>query len=333
MSFNNFLSTSYDRTVGLCFARRSLDDPNLMGILCVMKIDPSKSTKLFAYIGDISYYPEEEEEVLFSMHTVFRIDAIKPMNENQRLFQVDLTLTSEDDKDLRILTNRIREETFPQSSGWYRLGSMLIKMGQPDLAEQVYQVLLDETIDDSKKASIYHQLGVVKYDRREYKEAIIFYEKSLQIRKKLLPPDHPDLAKCYNNIGNVYGKIGERQKALSFYEKALQIKQQSLPSNDISLAASYCNIGSLYGEMRDYAKALPYFEKDLEISKKSLSSNDPDLATSYSNLAVAYENLGYYLEARSYYQHAIDIGQQSLPPNHPDLQKWKRNLDKIKKKS
>ncbi len=44
------------------------------------------------------------------MHTVFHINDIKLMSENHRLFQVELTLTSDNDKDLRVLTDQIRED-------------------------------------------------------------------------------------------------------------------------------------------------------------------------------------------------------------------------------
>ena len=76
------------------------------------------------------------------MHTVFRIHDIKPWDENQRLFQVDLTLTGEnDDKDLRILTDRIREETYQASRGWYQIGfGCCLKWVQFQKAEQVYEV-------------------------------------------------------------------------------------------------------------------------------------------------------------------------------------------------
>jgi hypothetical protein len=91
-----------------------------------MKIDPAQSTTPFASIRDVSYF-QEEDEVLFAMHTVFRIDDIKPIRENNRLFEVNLTLTGDNDQDLRMLTDRIREETFPGDEGWYRLGSVLLK--------------------------------------------------------------------------------------------------------------------------------------------------------------------------------------------------------------
>ena len=73
MSFNNFLSTSQNRHVSLGFVDNALTNPDLVGVLFVMTIDPSKSSTPFASINGVSYFKEKEDEVLFSMHTVFRI--------------------------------------------------------------------------------------------------------------------------------------------------------------------------------------------------------------------------------------------------------------------
>ena len=262
MSFNNFLSTSKVRDVSLRFARNALTDPDSVGILFVMTIDPSKSTTPFASINGVSYFKDEEDEILFSMHTVFRINGIKPLGENQRLIQVDLTLTGEnDDKDLRILTDRIREDTFSDDEGWYRLGWALFKMGQFQKCQQVYEVMLEQATDEIEKGNIYCQLGTAKKDQGEYKEAITYYEKSLEIYRKTLPPNHLNLAVSYNNIGLVYYNMGEYSKALSSYEKALEIQQQSLPPNHPDLGGSYNNIGMVYDNMGEYSKALSSYEK------------------------------------------------------------------------
>jgi tetratricopeptide (TPR) repeat protein len=93
------------------------------------------------------------------------------MGENHRLFQVELTLTSGNNKDLRVLTDRIRKDNFPDSSGWYRLASVLLKMGQSDKAEEVYVILLKQITKESAKAPIYHQLGVIKYNQGECQQA------------------------------------------------------------------------------------------------------------------------------------------------------------------
>ena len=63
------------------------------------------------------------------MHTVFRIGEITPMDGNNRLFQVKLTLTSDNDKDLRVLTNHIREETVSRLDWMVSTGSSPTEYG------------------------------------------------------------------------------------------------------------------------------------------------------------------------------------------------------------
>ena len=85
LSFNCFLSTSKNRTISLGFANEALANADLTGILFVMDVDPQQSTTPFASVADVGYFKDKEEEVLFSMHTVFRIGEITPMNKNQRI--------------------------------------------------------------------------------------------------------------------------------------------------------------------------------------------------------------------------------------------------------
>ncbi|CAF4125091.1 unnamed protein product, partial [Adineta steineri] len=331
LSFNNFLSTSKNRDVSLNFAQQAAANPDLVGILFVISIDPTDSTTPFASVSDVSYF-HTEDEVLFTMHTIFRIGDIKPIDGNNDLYQVNLILTSDNDQDLRALTDRIRQETFPDSRGWYRLGLLLKKMGQFNKAQEVYEILLHQTTDESAKAPIYDQLGQIKDRQGEFPEALTYFEKSLAIKQKTLPSNNPNLANSYYSIGIVYSQMGDYPRALSSHEKALAIRQQSLPSNHPNLGASYNNIGIVYRKMRDYPKALSSYEKALAIQQQSLPSNHPDLGSSYNNIGMAYENMDNYSKAHSFYERAVQNGEQSLPTNHPDLQKWRKNLERMKKK-
>ena len=100
LAFNNFLSTSRNRDTSLRFARRSLSTLDLIGILFVLKIDPSISGTPFANVKDVSCYPKEEE-ILFSMHSVFRIGEVEPLDESKRLWCVNLTFTDDTDPYLK----------------------------------------------------------------------------------------------------------------------------------------------------------------------------------------------------------------------------------------
>jgi tetratricopeptide (TPR) repeat protein len=371
ISFNNFLSTSKDPIVAHGFARGSLDNPASVGIVFVMTIDPLIKSTPFACINDVSYY-KTEDEILFSMHTVFRIGNMIQINNDNRLWQIDLIQTTDNDPQLNDLTKRICGE-IQGSTEWDRLGRLLIKLSQFNKAEELYAVLLDQTYNDHKKTHYYHQLGWCMKKQKKYKEAITFYEKSLEIKQKVLHSNHPSFVSSFNEIGSVYQQMNEHSKALLYYEKGLEIQLETQPSDQSHLASSYNKIGSVYKKMNehskalafhegaveirqtlssdnctlayshnniaavyekigDYSKALSSHEKALEIQQKILPLNHPDLAQSYSSIGFVYDKMRQYSKALQSHQRAVDIGQRSLPANHPNLQKWQKNLEYAKRK-
>jgi len=270
-AFNNFLSTSTSRETSLKFIHRNLGKNELVSILFVMRIDPSIQSTPFANVATISAI-SREDEILFSMHSVFRIGNIKRFPDNNQIWEAELTLTADNDPQLCELSETIQQET-SDSEGWSRLGKLLIKLAKFDKAEALYAILLKPTTDQTEKANIFHQFGSINDHRGEHSKALESYEKSLEIRKETLPANHPSLATSYNNIGMVYQSMGEYSKALEYYEKSLEIMKKTLPANHPSLATSYNNIGWVYRNTTDYKKALDYYERALDIWRRSLSSN------------------------------------------------------------
>ncbi|CAF0994842.1 unnamed protein product [Rotaria sordida] len=329
LSFNSFLLTSKDREISFSFINQTIRTSDLVGILFVIKIDPSIVSTPFANVRDVSYF--EEEEILFSIPSIFRIGKIQQM-DNDRLWQVDLILVTENDPELHALTEQMHKDTNPNSNGWDRLGMLLIKQEEFNKAEDVYDILLDQTTTDREKADIYNQLGLIKEGQGQYQDAIAYYQQSSTILQKILLPTDVRLAATYSNIGLVYDKMGDYSNALSFHQKALEIDQKNLPSNHPDLAASYSNIGLVYDNMRDYSNALSSHEKALEIYQKTVPSDHLDLATAYNNIGWVYRNIGDYSKALSSYEHALDILQRSLPSDHPNLQDVRKSINIVKKK-
>ncbi|CAF0830596.1 unnamed protein product [Adineta steineri] len=317
LSFNNFLSTSRNREVSFEFVTTTtLNRPELIGVLFQITVDPSVLSTPFAQIDDVSYYQESEEEVLFSMHSVFRIGEFKQL-EN-RIWDVKLTLTSDTDPQLSILTTRMREEVVG-STGWHRLGKLMIKTGNFNKAEEVYRMLVEVTFLDAHEelSFLYNQLGSIKVNKAEYDDAIQYYEKSLKSKKKYLPSTHPDWGTSYNSIGLMYNSTGEYTKALSWHKKALEIRLRSLSPHHLDLAESYNNIGEVYHNMEDHSKAIFSYERALEIRTNSLPLNHPDLAESYNNIAEGYSKMEQYTKSLSSHEKSLQILLKSLPPNHP----------------
>ncbi|CAF4148830.1 unnamed protein product [Rotaria magnacalcarata] len=70
-----------------------------VGVIFLMTIDRSKTLTAinpFATIHEHSTIPSEQE-ILFTMHTIFRVVEIKPMAKNSHLWEVQLTITDDND--------------------------------------------------------------------------------------------------------------------------------------------------------------------------------------------------------------------------------------------
>ena len=324
ISFNNFLSTSRARDVSLEYADCASTQDNMIGVLLHMFIDPSISRAPFADIQDVSYF-HNEEEVLFSMHTIFRIGEIEQVNGNDSLYEVNLQLTSDDDQQLRTLTEYLRKEMIGCEK-WTQLGVLLYKTGHFNKAERLFNTLLEQTSDETERIAHCNALGCLKVELGNYEQAICYFEKGLQFVEKTSSPDKLPVISLYNNLGGVYTSMKQSSKALSFYEKGLTIAEKFFHSNHPNLAFFYNNIGEVYKNIGEYSKAFSYYKKSLEIREKCLPLNHPDLTVSYNNIAMIYQKMAEYPKALFYLKKSLENKRRTLPEDHPDFANVYRNI-------
>ncbi|CAM4861691.1 unnamed protein product [Rotaria socialis] len=321
ISFNNFLSTSKRKDVATLFVRSPMyRNEDIVGVLFFITIDHSKistSTTRYARIDQYSAI-QGEKEILFTMHTVFRVGETTRAVKNNRLWEVQLTITDDSDLQLAALTDAIKDEV-QGSTGWSRMGKLMLKMGLFDQAEELYNELLQNASDSNGRAHIYYMLGMLKNHQGNYSESVTFYEKSLAIQRQCFPEEGPSFVSTYNNSGQVYHNMGDYSKALEFCKKSLKIIEMSLPPNHPECASSYNNIGQVYNSMGEYSKALEYYKKAHKIREIYLPPTHPSLAFSYNNLGEVFNNMGEYSKALEYYKKSHKIRKISLPPTHPDL--------------
>ena len=272
IAFNNFLSTSQNADVSLNFARRAIATFQSVGVLFIITIDPSISATPFANVENASYY-EREEEILFSMQSVFRIGQMQRIERDDRLWQVELTLTGTNDSQLQASMIRMQDET-DDSRQWFRLGALMTNMRQFSKAEQVYKKLLDRTSDTRKKAEIDYFLACIKDEQGEYEKAIGLYEKSLETVQSLSTVDDVNRSNIHYNLGNIYVKMDSYLKALSHFEKALKIRQTLHPENHSLLLVSYFKTATVLQNLHRYKEAVEHVSQAVAIvSRNALIEN------------------------------------------------------------
>ena len=330
LSFNSFLLAYRSQTLAHDFAQKTLEYPDLTGVVFVMKINTSIPSVPFVDIPGKGHN-QTGDSILFSMNSIFHIEEIKNIGDNNRLYQVNLTLASKNDPKLRALTEHIQEETYSDAKGWFRLADLSIKLNQFDKAELVLKIMFYQT-HGTEQAAIYYKLGMIKEKMEKFEEAKELYKKSLEINQRILPPRHPDLCSIYNSIGQMYVKVDKFQKASAYFEIALEIQQKNLPPNHPDLTASYTNLGNVYKKLNDYVKALEYYEKAYKIYQKTLPPHHPDLAIASYNVGDAFNLMGIYARALPMLEQAVKISQNSPDTTIPDIEKWRKDFESVRDK-
>ncbi|CAM4813598.1 unnamed protein product [Rotaria magnacalcarata] len=331
ISFGQFLSTSTKRSVAMYFIASKLNRTDLTRVLFQIKIESFNSSVPFAPIHKVSEIPSECE-ILFSISTVCKIGKIKEIEDD--LWEVNLTLVDERDPLLARLIEHMRV-SLGNGNSWYRLGQLMIKMGQFKHAKSIYKDLLETTsISDKTECSFLHnQLGYVFKQMNNLPEALSHYEKSLTIKQSYMSPTDSRLSSTYSNIGGIFKELNRLDVALQCYQCVLKIDLGMPEPNPLEIAIDYNNIGSVFDEQGKYSEALHSYKEALEIKLDYLPPHHSSLATTYSNIALILRKMGSeaaerhqyesersnYKEALSHYEKALNIQEKSLPTNHPSL--------------
>ena len=330
MSFNNFLSTSFSKEVALQFTQKRPDKIDTVPVVFVMTIDPNITSTPFAKVQQLSFF-EKEGEILFSTHSVFRINRInriKPIGETSQLFEIHMTLTAESDPLLRGLTYQLENEIHG-STGWERIGELLIRLDRMDQAEELYLGLIRQTRNAHERALYNHCLGRIKNKQSDYEAALRYYNASLTIRLRTVRDDDPSLAACYSSIAMVYQNKQENRQALQYYEKALAIYQREHNENNPDLATCYSNIAGVYNTLKKHKRALEFYTEALTIYRATLPDNHHSVTTCFNSSGLVYKDLGDYPTALSYLEHALSIREKTLPGNHSSLATSCNNIGSV----
>ncbi|MBD2487025.1 tetratricopeptide repeat protein [Aulosira sp. FACHB-615] len=159
-----------------------------------------------------------------------------------------------------------------------------------------------------------------------YDKAVPWRESCLEITRKRLGEEHPDVATSLNNLAKLYRSQGRYSEAEPLYIKALELRRKLLGEEHLDVAETLNNLAVLYRLQGRYSKAEPLYIKALELRRKLLGDEHPDVVQSLNNLAVLYSFQSRYSEAESLYIKALKLRRKLLEEEHPDVAQSLHNL-------
>lgn len=192
------------------------------------------------------------------------------------------------------------------------LSSIERKLGNYKLAleKDLTALNIAEQIENQKQiALMLNYIGIDHYRYQNLEEAIIYFDRSLQLREKM--GDSLGMADCYNNLGMVFDDQGDTIRAMKSYKMASLVydRIQELDGQ----AATFNNIAGIYYKRGQYNLALDYMLKSLNIRKQE--GEHYKLSYTLLNIASLYFALEKYDLAIKFNEeglsHALKIGAKS----------------------
>jgi tetratricopeptide (TPR) repeat protein len=145
---------------------------------------------------------------------------------------------------------------------------------------------------DETLADYLTRLGMVLLDTGDFAEAEKPFIRALDILKKTLGSEHPDVAVNLNNLSVLYCRQGKYDKAELHCQRALEIQEKTLGSEHSDVATSLNNLAGLYVDQGKYEEAEPLSRRALQIMEKVLGPEHPYVAMSLNTLATVYWKQG-----------------------------------------
>jgi hypothetical protein len=130
-------------------------------------------------------------------------------------------------------------------------------------------------------------------------------EQVLASRKRVLPPDHPDIARAMVKVAGFHFYLGRHATTLQMREQVPAFLRRVLPAEHPDIARSIGNLSAIYRDVGRHAEAVEKGEQALSFLQRVFSDDHPEVAKTMGNLAICYRDRGWLSEA-------LEMGEKAL---------------------
>jgi len=219
---------------------------------------------------------------------------------------------------------------------------------------QASKFFLKAAKESDKKGGFYYKQG-------NYREAVIHYRRSLELREQL-GESHPDVLDNIYHLAIALKEFGDFTEATKLITSRLEVLQNHpgsthpdfqkarLDLGDIPFIENYdqmerlfhsclskiekkvgpdhpyvaeclAKLGAHLLKVGKYAEAEPILFRSLGLLENQVGAKHQEVARLLTKIARLYHMLGNYAEALSFYERGLSLLEKQVGPDHPDLAK------------
>ncbi len=162
--------------------------------------------------------------------------------------------------------------------------------------------------------------------KKKFDEAADLLQKALQIQKRFLTREHPDIARSMDKLGIVYRLQGKLNQAEQQHLKALKLQRIFFREEDPSVFDIKRNLADVYFAQGRLDDAEAVHNEVLKVQKSVWPEGNRHVTKTIHKIVAIYRRRGKELEekgnpegAESFYKKAIDLQKKELPEKERNL--------------
>ncbi|CAF1398789.1 unnamed protein product [Adineta steineri] len=313
ISSNGFLSTSRSFSKAKEFIFGAQDTEQFHVVIFEIVVDTNE-VKHTIFVDVAQYLPNSiEEEILFNIGTVFKIDSYEKEDE---FWRIRMHVTDECIMEIRQRMESIQKKLSTININLF-FGKLLIDMHQHDKAKSYFKMILQNLPerDHQDRPLTYEYLGDLEMRVKNYSNALKYFQESYELKQKKYSVDDSNMFIIYNHLGNYYKAIGNIRIAEKYYTKTLNYQNNSI----INIGITKLNLATIYLLKKKYSNARQMCFDAREIFEQFQPMPYGDILVCQGTLGDIYFKEKRYDIAESFYLVAFEMGKKYLSIGDPRL--------------
>jgi serine/threonine protein kinase len=176
------------------------------------------------------------------------------------------------------------------------------------------------------EAAIRDTVGQTYTDLGLYPEATKQLQQALDLRRRVLGPEHPDTLTSRARLADVFDLSGKYAQAEALHSQNLEIRRRLLGPDHPDTLRSMNDLTNVYWNQGKFAQAEALDSQILESRRRMLGPEHPETLASMNNLAADYEDEGKYAQAEALDQQTLEIRRRTSGAEHPETLQLINNL-------
>lgn len=273
-------------------------------LLSTLEADPLSFNQALAVIQHYSLLRRTSHAHTLSMHRLVQAVLQDAMSQEEREQWTERAIAA-----LNALFPNVRDQGWGQ---WESCGSLL-----PHVLTLAAGTATQTT--SLELAPLLVRAADYLYQRAQYAEAELLYQRARHLGEQTLGASHPQVAFPLSGLAELYREQGRYEEAEPLFLRALQLWERGGRGEHPEMAHVLNNLAILYCEQGHFPKAEPLLERAIQLWEQTLDSEHATLAHALNNLAALHLAQRHFQQAEPLFQRALHIEEQLFGPEHPDI--------------